>query len=128
MVTNEKNQFIPKRRVIRWWIFMNYTKLNGAKIKEHYLVTFIDKIIDRLAGRQYYCFFDGYPDYNQVIIAPENQEKTTFTCPYGTYAFKRMLFILCNALATFQRYMMAIFHDMVEYFFEVCMDYVLVFL
>ncbi|GJZ42888.1 reverse transcriptase domain-containing protein [Tanacetum coccineum] len=55
----------------------------------------------------------------QIPIAPENQEKTTFTCPYGTFAYRRMSFGLCNALATFQRYMTAIFHDMIEYFMEV---------
>ncbi|XP_070032023.1 uncharacterized protein [Nicotiana tomentosiformis] len=60
-------------------------------------------MLDRLDGQDYYCFLDGYSSYNQISIAPEDQEKTTFNCPYGTYAFKRMLFGLCNALAAFQR-------------------------
>ncbi|KAL4368419.1 hypothetical protein GQ457_05G022940 [Hibiscus cannabinus] len=60
--------------------------------------------------------------YNQVAIAVEDQEKTTFACPYGTYAFWRMPFGLCNAPATFQRCMLAIFSDMVEEFLEVFMD------
>nr|XP_009802268.1 PREDICTED: uncharacterized protein LOC104247843 [Nicotiana sylvestris] len=67
-----------------------------------------------IVGQEYYCFLDGYSGYNQVAIALEDQEKTTFTCPYGTYAFKRMPFGLCNAPATFQRCMMSIFIDMVE--------------
>nr|XP_016436675.1 PREDICTED: uncharacterized protein LOC107762796 [Nicotiana tabacum] len=71
---------------------------------------------------EYYYFFDGYSGYNQIAIAPEYQEKTTFTCLYGTYAFKRMAFRLCNAHATFQRCMMAIFTDMVEQFVEAFMD------
>ncbi|XP_073119732.1 uncharacterized protein [Henckelia pumila] len=50
--------------------------------------------------------------YNQIAIAPEDQDKTTFTCPYGTFAYRRMPFGLCNAPATFQRCMTAIFHDM----------------
>nr|GEV65736.1 hypothetical protein [Tanacetum cinerariifolium] len=58
----------------------------------------------------------------QIPITPEDQEKTTFTCPYGTFAYRRMSFGLCNAPATFQRCMMAIFHDMVEDIMEVCMD------
>ncbi|GJV37037.1 reverse transcriptase domain-containing protein [Tanacetum coccineum] len=51
-----------------------------------------------------------------------DQEKTTFTCPFGTYAYRRMSFGLCNALATFQRCMLAIFHDMIEESVEVFMD------
>ena len=79
-------------------------------------------MLDRLAGHEYYYFLDGYSSYNQISIAPENQEKTTFTFPYGTYAFRRMPFGLCNAPDTFQRYMMAIFSDMVEKTIEVFMD------
>ena len=79
-------------------------------------------MLDRLAGKEYYCFLDGYSGYNQIAIAPEDQEKTTFTCPYRTFAFQRMPFGLCNAPATFQRCMMPIFTDMVEKFLEVFMD------
>ena len=79
-------------------------------------------MLDRLAGRSHYCFLDGYSGYNQISIAPENREKTSFTCPYGVYAFRRMSFGLCNAPATFQRCMMAIFTDMVEDIMEVFMD------
>ncbi|KAJ9536230.1 hypothetical protein OSB04_un000596 [Centaurea solstitialis] len=64
----------------------------------------------------------GYSGYNQIHIAPEDQEKTTFTCPFGTFAFRRMPFGLCNAPATFQRCMMAIFTDMIEDTIEVFMD------
>ena len=79
-------------------------------------------MLDRLAGHEYYCFLDGYSGYNKITIAPEDQEKTTFTCPYGTFAFRRMPFGLCNAPGTFQWYMMAIFSDMVEKTIEVFMD------
>ena len=79
-------------------------------------------MLDRLAGYEYYCFLDGYSGYNQIAIAPEDQEKTTFTCPYGTFAFRRMPFGLCNEPGTFQRCMMAIFSDMVEKTNEIFMD------
>ncbi|CAL8988167.1 unnamed protein product [Prunus brigantina] len=83
---------------------------------------FIDQMLERLAGHTYYCFLDGYSGYNQIVIAPEDQEKTTFTCSFGTFAYRRMPFGLCNAPATFQRCMPAIFSDMIERFIEVFMD------
>ena len=79
-------------------------------------------MFERLARHAYYCFLDGYSGYNQIAIAPEDQEKTTFTCSYGTFAYRRMPFGLCNAPATFQWCMMAIFSDMGEQFIEVFMD------
>nr|GEU86020.1 reverse transcriptase domain-containing protein [Tanacetum cinerariifolium] len=65
---------------------------------------------------------DGFSGYFQIPINPPDQEKTTFTCPYGTFAYRRMPFGLCNSPRTFQRCMMAIFHDMIEKSMEVFMD------
>ncbi|KAL4312536.1 hypothetical protein GQ457_01G019710 [Hibiscus cannabinus] len=79
-------------------------------------------MLDRLAGKQFYCFLDGCSGYNQIAIAPEDQSKTTFTCPYGAFAFRRMPFGLCNAPATFQRCMTAIFSDLNEDYLEIFMD------
>ena len=79
-------------------------------------------MLDLLAGHEYYYYLDGYLGYNQIIISPEDQEKTTFTCPYGTLSFQRIPFGLCNARSTFQRCMMAIFSNMVERTIEVFMD------
>nr|GEX15911.1 reverse transcriptase domain-containing protein [Tanacetum cinerariifolium] len=73
-------------------------------------------------GNEYYCFLDGFSGYFQIPIDPRDQEKTTFTCPYGTFAYRRMPFGLCNAPGTFQRCMLAIFHCMVEKMMEVFMD------
>ena len=101
---------------------MDYRKLNKATRKDHFPLPFIDQMLDRLAGKQYYCFLDGYSGYNQIAIAPEDQHKTIFTCPFGTFAFRRMPFGLCNAPVTFQRCMMAIFTDLVENYVEVFMD------
>ena len=93
---------------------IDYRKLNTATRKDHYILPFIEKMLDRLARHSHYCFFDGYSSYNQIAIVLEDKEKSTFTCPYGTFAFRRMPFGLCNAPATFQKCMMSIFSDLVE--------------
>ena len=122
VVKNENNELIPTRTVTGWRVCIDYRKLNDATRKDHYPLPFIDQMLERLAGYKYYCFLDGYSGYNQIPIAPEDQEKTTFTCPYGTFAYRRMPFGLCNAPATFQRCMTAIFSDMTEKFLEIFMD------
>nr|GFA49592.1 reverse transcriptase domain-containing protein [Tanacetum cinerariifolium] len=89
-------------------------KLNEATRKDHFPLPFMDQMLERLAGNEYYCFLDGFSGYFQISIDPKDQEKTTFTCPYGTFAYKCMSFGLSNAPGTFQRCMMAIFHDMIK--------------
>ena len=79
-------------------------------------------MLDRLSRHLHYCFLDGYSSYNQIAIAPEDQEKTTFTCPYGTFAFRMMPFRLCDGPATFQIFMMAMFSYLVEEAMEIFMD------
>ena len=103
MIRNEKNELIPTRTVTGWRVCIDYRKLNTATRKDHYPLPFIDQMLDRLARHSHYCFLDGYSGYNQIAIALEDQEKSTFTCPYDTFAFRRMTFGLCNAPATFQR-------------------------
>ncbi|GJR61158.1 reverse transcriptase domain-containing protein [Tanacetum coccineum] len=97
VVENEDNELIPTRLVTGWRICIDYRKLNDATRKDHFPLPFMDQML-------------------------EHQEKTTFTCPYGTFAYRRMPFGLCNAPGTFQRCMMAIFHDMIEETMEVFMD------
>ena len=122
VIRNERNELIPIRTVTRWRVCIDYRKLNTATRKDHFPLPFIDQMLDRLAGHPHFCFMDGYSDYNQIAIAPEDQEKTTFTCPYGTFAFRRMPFGLCNDPATFQRCMMSMFSDLVEEVMEIFMD------
>ncbi|GJU00776.1 reverse transcriptase domain-containing protein [Tanacetum coccineum] len=97
IVTNDDNELVPTRLVTGWRVCIDYRN-------------------------EYYCFLDGFSGYFQIPIDPNDQEKTTFTCPYGTFAYRRMPFGLCNAPGTFQRCMMAIFHDMIEKTMEVFMD------
>ncbi|GKD58776.1 reverse transcriptase domain-containing protein, partial [Tanacetum coccineum] len=122
VVTNDENDLIPTRLVTGWRVCIDYRKLNEATQKDHFTLPFMDQMLERLAGNQYYCFLDGFSGYFQIPIDPKDQEKTTFTCPYRTFAYRRMPFGLCNAPGAFQRCMMAIFHDMIEKTMEVFMD------
>jgi hypothetical protein len=101
VVKNQDNELVPTRIQSGWRVCIDYRKLNAATKKDHFPLPFIDQMVERLVGHEYYCFLDGYSGYNQVPVDPDDQEKTTFTCPFGTFAYRRMPFGLCNALATF---------------------------
>nr|GEV12013.1 reverse transcriptase domain-containing protein [Tanacetum cinerariifolium] len=122
VVANENNELIPTRLVTGWRVCIDYRKLNDATRKDHFPLLFMDQILERLAGNEFYCFQDGFLGYFRIPIDLQDQEKTTFTCPYGTFAYRHMPFGLCNALGTFQRCMMSIFYDMIEKMMEVFMD------
>ncbi|XP_070057724.1 uncharacterized protein [Nicotiana tomentosiformis] len=90
VVQNENNELISIRTVTGWRIFMDYRKLHTATQKDHFPLPFIDQMLDRLSGRSHFYFLDGYSGYNQISIALEHREKTSFTCMYGIFAFRRM--------------------------------------
>jgi len=101
VVKNDRNELIPRRTVTGWRMCTDYRKFNEPTRKDHYLLPFMDQMLERLAGQSFYYFFDEYSGYNQIAVDPQDQEKTAFTCPFGVFAYCRMSFGLCNAPATF---------------------------
>nr|GEU37163.1 reverse transcriptase domain-containing protein [Tanacetum cinerariifolium] len=97
VVANINNVLILTRLVIGWRVCIDYRKLNDATRKDHFSLSFMDQMLERLAGNKFYCFLDGFLGYFQIPIDPQDQEKTTFTCLYETFAYRRMPFGLCNA-------------------------------
>jgi hypothetical protein len=103
-------------------VCQDFRKLNSATKKDYFPLSLTDIILDHVAGHQRYSFLDGFSGYNQVFIRMNDQLKTTFTTEWGTFAFNRMPFGLCNAPGTFQRLMMDIFKDFLRHFLEVFID------
>ena len=93
---------VPKKNG-KWRIYVDYRELNKATQKDHFPLPFIDQVLDTLAGKKFFSFLNGFSGYNQIQIALEDQDKTTFTCPWGTFAYRVLPFGFCNALATFQK-------------------------
>ena len=85
--------------------------LNKSCPKDNYPTPFIDQIIDACAGSEVFSFMDGFSRYNQIQIKLEDQHKTTFICPWGTFAYKKIPFGLKYAGDAFQWAMNFSFHD-----------------
>nr|GEU30232.1 reverse transcriptase domain-containing protein [Tanacetum cinerariifolium] len=90
-VENKDNELIPTRLVAGWRVCIDYRKLNDATRKDHFPLPFMDQMLERLARNEFYCFLDGFSEYFQILIDPQDQEKTTFTCPYGTFAYRQTI-------------------------------------
>ncbi|WP_222196269.1 reverse transcriptase family protein, partial [Modestobacter italicus] len=89
VIANDEGILVPTRATAGWRVCIDYRKLNSKTRKDHFPLPYIDQILERLSGQSFYCFLDGYSGYNQIAVYPEDQEKTTFTCPFGTFAFRR---------------------------------------
>jgi len=117
VVENGHKELVQIRLPTKVRVYIDYRKLNAATHKDHLPLPFIDQMLERLAGHEYYCFLDGYLGYNQILIAAEDQEKTMFTFPFGTFAYRHM-----PQRSTFQWCMLSLFSDIVEHFLEIFMD------
>lgn len=117
IVKNENNELIPI--VMGWRMCIDYRKLNKTTRKDHFPLPFIDQMLQRLAKHSCFCYLDGYLSFYQIPIHFYFKEKTMFICLYGTFAYRRMPFGLCNAPITFQCCMQLIF----SYFIKNIMEF-----
>lgn len=122
VVQNEKGESVAKHIEIGWRMCINYRKLSKVTRKDHFPLQFIDQMLECLARHSYLCYLDGLSGFFEIPVHPDDQEKTTFTCPYGTFTYRRMPFRLCNAPGTFQRCVMSIFADFLDGIMEFFMD------
>ncbi|CAN6542245.1 unnamed protein product [Malus baccata var. baccata] len=121
VVKNAENELVPTSIQTGWRVCIDNRKLNATTRKDQFPLLFIDQMLERLASHSFYCFLYGCSGYNQIVIAPDDQEKITFTCSFGTFAYRRMPFGLCNAPVMFQRCLVSIFSDFFEKIIEVFM-------
>ncbi|RDY08781.1 Retrovirus-related Pol polyprotein, partial [Mucuna pruriens] len=105
VMKNQHNELVLMRIQNSW-------KLTQVTYKDHFPLAFIDRVLEKLVGKSHYYFIDVFFGYMQIHIALEDQHKTTFTCPFGTFAYTCMLFGLCNAPSTFQCCMTSIFSNL----------------
>ena len=96
VIENEQGQTIPSRTVTGWRMVNDFRKLDEVTRKDHFPLPFIDQMLERLAGHEYFCCLDGYSGFLQIPIHPDDQDKTTIPCPYGSFAYRRLAYELCN--------------------------------
>ena len=101
-VKNEKGEELSTRLTTGWRVCIDYRRLNEVTRKDHFPLPFIDQLLERVSGHPFYCFLDGYSGYFQIEIAPEDQEKTTFTCPFGTMLTGGCLLVFAMPLPPFR--------------------------
>jgi hypothetical protein len=104
-----------------------FRNLNQAPDKDNYLILPMEQILQQVFGSERLSLLDGFSGYNQVLMSPSYQLKTTFHTPWGTYAYRKMDFGLINVMATFQRGMDIAFHGLLNQLVVVYLDDVIIF-
>jgi len=101
---------------------VNLRNLNQVSLKDHYPLPKMDHILQRVVGSSRISLLDGISGFNQILVHPDDQDKTTFTTPWGTFKYVKMPFGLKNAGATFQRAMDITFSKGIHDFLVVYLD------
>ncbi|RDX96662.1 Retrovirus-related Pol polyprotein from transposon 17.6, partial [Mucuna pruriens] len=113
---NQHDELVPTRIQSSWQVCIDYRRLNLETRMDYFPLPFIDQVLEKLVGKSHYCFLDGFSGYMQIHIAPEDQQKTTFTCPFGTFVYTRMPFGLCNVPSTFKCCMTSFYRRFIKNF------------
>ena len=101
---------------------MDFRNLNKASPRDDFPLPRIDVLVDSTAGHAMLSFMDGFSSYNQIMMAPEDREKTSFITEWGTYCYRVMSLGLKNTGATYHRVATTLFHDMMYKDVEVYVD------
>ena len=80
---------------------VDFRSLNKCSNKDNYPLPKMEHLLQRVLGVRVMSFLDGFSGYNQVTVHPDDQEKTAFTIPWGTFMYAKIPFGLMNAGATF---------------------------
>ena len=120
------NVIMVKKENEKWRMCVDFTDLNNACPKDSFSLLKIDQLVDSIAGHKLLTFMDTFSGYNQIQMAEEDQEKTTFITSQGLYCYKVMHFGLKNAGATYQRLVNQMFSKQIERNVEVYVDDMLV--
>ena len=116
MVVQEKKA----KGEIRIWVDLR--KLNVACLHDPFPTRFTNEVLDNVGGQEVYYFTDGFSRYQQIIIMPEDRNKTTFSTEWGSYQYTVMPFGLKNAPTIFSRVVIAAFKEFIHQFLEVYLD------
>ena len=98
-----------KQGMIR--VYVDYRDINKACPKDNFPTPFVDQMVDNFTRSEIFSLMDGFSGYNQINILPADQHKTTFICPWGMFAYRKLPFGLKNVGEMFQRAMSYAFHD-----------------
>ncbi|CAE6199346.1 unnamed protein product [Arabidopsis arenosa] len=120
------NPVVVKKKNGKWRVCVDFTDINKACPKDSFPLPHIDRLVESMAGNELLTFMDAFSGYNQIMMNPEDEEKTSFITDRGIYCYKVMPFGLKNAGATYQRLVNKMFAEHLGKTMEVYIDDMLV--